>query len=457
MAEGLQNLLLGTKMVWWKANVGLVAATLLASVLLGGRAMDWPDPLPLTSAQTSPAPAPASTASRSSGRLAYIGGDGNVYVTTPDRNATIAVTSDATAAPEYPGYSYHRLSWSPDGRLAFAGVTRTNDDATSVLYVVNSPEASPQVIGRSNEHFVIYIYWSPLPCPNRPTCRRLAYLIEEEESISLRLVEIDGETVENQRLGRGRPFYFSWAPDSQRIIWHTGGARRHNPAAQLALYDVDRDELQLLPHEPGLFLAPAWSPQGDRWLGVSAEGQVDSLQSFGAEQPVTLIRVPDGQVVFAWSPQGDQVAYATREKPNDPFYSAVHIFDLRTGQAQRITAVGFRILAFFWSPDGQRLAYLTRQPLFDSTWMQWRVYNLTENRDRGYKMFHPSFQMNFVISSFNQYAQSDRFWSPDSRYLVYADRDQALIERVWLIDTWAEDGNQAILVDEGAIGLWSWH
>jgi TolB protein len=444
-------------MVRETTKVAWVVLTLLASVLLGCRANPWSDLLSLTTTENSPAFIDTPTADQNNPRLAYIGGDGNIYVTTIDRSTTIAVTSDATAAAESPGYSYHRLSWSPDGRLAFAGVTRSSDEATSVLYVANSPSDPPQVVGRSDEHFVIYIYWSPLPCPDRPACRRLAYLIEEGDSISLRLVEMDGEKVENERLGRGWPFYFSWAPNSHHIIWHTGGARRHNPEAQLALYDVDRNALQLLPFEPGLFLAPAWSPQGEQWLGVSAEGQVDSLQNFGGSQPVTLTTAPDGQVVFAWSPQGDRVAYAARENPNDPFYSAVNIFDLPTGETQRVTPVGFRTLAFFWSPDGQRLAYLTRQPLFDSVWMQWRVYNLSENKDRGFKMFRPSFQMNFMVSSFNQYAQSDRFWSPDSRYLVYADRDQTLVERVWLIDTWAEDGSQAILVDKGAIGLWSWN
>lgn len=425
---------------------------LLAGVLVGCQSPAWPQPLPLTSDET---PTPISSAS--SGRLAYIGGDGNVYVTTADRSETIAITSDATAAPEYPGYSYHRLSWSPDGRLAFAGVTRSNDDATSVLYVLDSLEGTPQAVGRSDEHFVIYIYWSPIPCPDRPNCRRLAYLIEEDDSISLRLVEMEGGAVKNQRLGRGWPFYFSWASTSHQLIWHTGGARRHNPAAQLALYDVDRDELRLLPHEPGLFLAPAWSPQGERWLGVSAEAEVDHLRSFGPEQPVTLTSAPDRQAVFTWSPQGDQVAYAVRQQSSDPFYSPVQVFDFKTGQAKSVTGEGFRIMGFFWSPDGRRLAYLTRQPLFDSVWMQWRVYDLVGGRDRGYKMFHPSFQMRFMISSFNQYAQSDRFWSPDSRYLVYADRDQRLVERVWLIDTWAEDGSQVLLVDEGAIGLWSWN
>jgi Tol biopolymer transport system component len=389
--------------------------------------------------------------------LAYIGGDGNVYVTTADRRQTIAITADATAAAEYPGYSYHRLSWSPDGRLAFAGVNRSGSQARSTLYVVETPAASPQVVGRSDRHFVIYIHWSPTSCPNRPDCRRLAYLIEEDDSISLRLVEMEAGRVTNQRVGTGQPFYFAWSPDGQRMVWHTGGARRYNAQARLVLYNIERDHPEELPHLPGLFLAPAWSPQGDRWLGVSAVAKIDSLRSFGTDPPETLASAADRQVSFAWSPDGSQVAYAVRARPSDPFYGPVHVFDWRTGQTRRVTDVGFHILGFFWSPDGRRLAYLTWLPLHDSVWMQWRVYHLAENRDRGYKMFDPSFQMNFIVNSFNQYAQSDRFWSPDSRYLVYADRDHLRVERVWLIDTWAEDGAQALLVDEGAIGLWSWN
>ena len=62
-----------------------------------------------------------------------------------------------------------------------------------------------------------------------------------------------------------------------------------------------------------------------------------------------------------------------------------------------------------------------------------------------------------AIGSFNQYAQSHRFWSPDGRYLVYAERTPDLIERVWLIDTRSEDGSNASLIGEGTIGFWSWN
>lgn len=62
----------------------------------------------------------------------------------------------------------------------------------------------------------------------------------------------------------------------------------------------------------------------------------------------------------------------------------------------------------------------------------------------------------FVIGSFAQFAQSHRFWSPDGRYLPYADRDRHLNERIWLVDTWAVRSAAPLLVDEGVIGVWSW-
>lgn len=404
----------------------------------------------VTAANSTPSPA------KQAGQLAYIGADGNVYVTTADGESSIKVTSDATVPPEGEGLSYHRISWSPDGRLAFAAVTRSGNKARSRLYVVESPGGPARIVGRSDEHFVIYVYWSPVPCTGRPTCQRLAYLIEEEDGVGLHVVEMDAGQVENRLAGVGRPFYFSWSPDGRQIVGHTGGARRHNPDARITLYDVDRDYVEILPQAPGLFYAPAWSPQGDRWLGVVADEGMDQLQGIGPDQPTALAAALDAQIAFSWSPSGDQVAYAIRENSDDTFYGPVHLFDLNTGKSRQVTNAAFSIAAFFWAPDGQRIGYLSQLSLPDAVWMQWRVYDLARDQDRGFTAFHPTPLMRFVIHSFNQYAQSHRFWSPDGRYLVYADRDRTLVERVWLVDTWAERGADPIPVDAGSIGIWSW-
>lgn len=388
------------------------------------------------------------------GRLAYIGSDGNVYVTGPDGANTVAVTEDATVPPEHMGLSYHRVSWSPAGQLALAAVERSMEGARSRLYVVERPGGPVRPVGRSDESFVIYIHWSPRPCGDGPACGRLAYLIEEQAAISLRLVEFGPDTVSNRRVGSGRPFYFSWSEDGRQILSHTGGARQNHPQARLTLFDLAAGEAEVLPQVPGLFIAPAWSPRADHWLLVSAEGRVNHLQQF-SRQPVTLASAVDKHLTFAWSPQGDRVAYAVQEEGDEFLFGPVQLFDRQSGRSRQVTEEGRRIAAFFWSPDGQKLAYLTRVTP-NTAWLQWRVYDLVREQDRGYEAFNPSFQMRMVVGSFNQYAQSHRFWSPDSRYLVYADRDSNRIERVWLVDTLADKWADPLFVAEGSIGIWSW-
>jgi hypothetical protein len=267
-------------------------------------------------------PAPA-------GNLAYIGRDGNVYVTDATLKTKIAVTNDATAFPEGSGRSYHRVSWSRGGQLAFASVTRAVMTATSEIFVVDSPQAPPRRIVENDQNFVIYLYWSPAACPNSLQCEQLVYLIEEaDDQIGLYLTRLQADTVSNTRLGAGRPLYLAWHPDGERMVWHTGGSRRFNANAKLQEYHVTRQTTTLLDLVPGLFYAPAWSPRGDNWLGVLANGSLDQLHLIDAGQKQSvaqLAEVEDNQVTFTWSPDGNQIAYATRKSVNDPLYNPIQV------------------------------------------------------------------------------------------------------------------------------------
>ena len=352
--------------------------------------------------------------------------------------------------------SYQRLAWSPTGQLAYAAVTRTRDNAASTLYVKDSLTDPPKIVEQSDEHFVIYIYWSPVACADQPGCHRLAYLIEEAEDIGLHFVQITDQAISNQIIGFGWPYYFSWSADGQSIVWHTGGGYQENPAAELALYDLAEAKTHRFPHQPAGFLAPAWSPRDNIWIGATISKGDAMLRQFSPESTTALAEVSSGGTAFVWSPNGQQIAYAMRPGNNVRYYGPIHLFDQSTGQIVQLTDNDLRVLAFFWDPAGQRLAYLTVLSMPGEEWMQWRVYDVVRGKDKGYKTFNPSLQMKFVMASFNQYAQSHRFWSPDGRYLVYANRDILQAERIWLIDTWNEDGNNAILVDEGTMGFWSW-
>jgi TolB protein len=402
-------------------------------------------------------------AAQGAGHLAYIGADGNIYVTTPELGEHLAVTQDATAPPEGPGLSYPRVSWSPDGQLAYASVIREGNNAQARLYVAETPGAPPRLVGQSDEHFVIYVYWSPTSCPDKPGCSRLGYLIEEPEGIALHIVDMDEEGTTNKVAGYGWPFYFSWSPDGEEMLWHTGGAARFNDDARIARFSLQNRQVEALEMDPGLFIAPAWSPLGDEWLLVKTQDERDHLYRTDVGQSgldpgmrQVLATADDKYVVFSWSPKGDQIAYSILRNSDGLIFGPIHVYDLETGETKQVTAPSFDISGFFWSPDGERIGYLSRLMLRDTAWMQWRVYDLAQDLDRGFAAFNPSYQMSYVVSSFNQYAQSHRLWSPDGRYLVYADQDDARVERIWMVDTFAERGADPILVAEGSMGFWSW-
>jgi TolB protein len=284
----------------------------------------------------------------------------------------------------------------------------------------------------------------------------LTYLIEEENGVGLHLLTREEDSFQDLLLTVGRPVYFSWSPDEQVILWHTGGTLRDNPAAEIGLYDVDAGRRRLLPYAPGAFLSPAWSPRGEDWLAVVALDGQDRLQHITANRINTLAETDGQEIAFAWSPSGRQVAYAVRESKTPSFYGPIRVVNLEDGKTEQVTRHAFNVLGFFWSPDGRRIAYLSRLDLPNAVWMQWRVFDLTESRDRGFTAFHPTPLMRFIVHSFSQYAQSHRFWSPNGRYLLYADRDDQGMDRVWIVDTKAEQGTDPILVDEGSTAVWSW-
>ncbi|MDX1523276.1 MAG: hypothetical protein R3264_16745, partial [Anaerolineae bacterium] len=231
-------------------------------------------------------PIPSSAANfnaNSPGQLAYISGDGNVYVVPADLSRKTRITGDATTSREGAGLSYQRLAWSPTGQLAYAAVTRTRDNAASTLYVKDSLTDPPKIVEQSDEHFVIYIYWSPVACADQPGCHRLAYLIEEAEDIGLHFVQITDQAISNQIIGFGWPYYFSWSADGQSIVWHTGGGYQENPAAELALYDLAEAKTHRFPHQPAGFLAPAWSPRDNIWIGATISKGDAMLRQFSPE------------------------------------------------------------------------------------------------------------------------------------------------------------------------------
>jgi hypothetical protein len=63
--------------------------------------------------------------------------------------------------------------------------------------------------------------------------------------------------------------------------------------------------------------------------------------------------------------------------------------------------------------------------------------------------------MFYLLAFFDQFSQSHQLWSPDSRYIVYAEMIDGGESLVKILDTTA-DAFVPFTVAEGEIGIWSY-
>jgi TolB protein len=143
------------------------------------------------------------------------------------------------------------------------------------------------------------------------------------------------------------------------------------------------------------------------------------------------------------------------------------VLDALTGETiARSTSTG--AIAFFWSPDSQQVAYLTLASAggtFSASHLQaqgptqpvgiaWSILDVSSGEVRQYGQFFPTQETLYLMQFFDQFAQSHRIWSPDSRHLLYSEVTTSG-PVINLLDT-AQRGSVPISVAEGVIGIWSY-
>lgn len=394
------------------------------------------------------------------GQIAYIGTDQNVYTLDLDDSSRTTLSSNSS-----PGRIYQWPTWSTDGRLAyFLTNVNVNQFSTEVFVSPDGKSAGESAYVGENAVFN-YAYWSPQDCvtesPNED-CRELAVLLSDagEDGLFVELIRDGSELTSTRRIGTGAPFYFSWSPDGTRMLWQRDNER-------LDIFDTTTNNvIETLNVMSGAFRAPAWSPIDDRLLvaTMNNDRETTDLVIVTSAEPRVLVNNLSGPVSFVWSPNGDYVAYTDQQGP-------LWVVDSSTGALVAQSAVS-GVGAFFWSPDSQQVAYITLAPATDTFTAQnsfrgklaafqpepveiaWSVLNIRTSINRSFGAFFPTREMLYMLVYFDQFAQSHRIWSPDSRYLIYAEitpNDQAVIN---LLDTTQTDAVPFALAD-GLIGIWS--
>lgn len=391
------------------------------------------------------------------GTIAYIGDDLNVYTIDPETGEQMMLTDDATMTEA--SYRYYRWpTWSNDGRLAYFAVS-DGESAPYMTEIFVSPDGNTsgkRIYSGENEIYN-YASWAPANCADTDDCRILAVLMSERgRGLFVEAVKDQVAGNPTETIGRGGPFYYSWSADARQMLW-----QRNN--RQLDVYSVEDNTVQEnLSQEAGTFQAPHWSPTDRRLLlgTSSADSETTDISVIedGAEQ--ILVSDLDGVVAFAWSPDGKRVAYVDDRGP-------LVVVDSMSGEVISQTVIG-GVVSFFWSPDSRKLAYITPAVPPDSATaksglaaaqvqrdisLAWSVLDVDTGDVTRYDAFTPTQEMVYMFAYFDQFAQSHRVWSPDSRYLTYGAsiNDSPSIQ---ILDTNVDDAVPRSVAG-GTLPIWS--
>ncbi|MDH3518579.1 MAG: hypothetical protein OEM66_06610, partial [Acidimicrobiia bacterium] len=253
---------------------------------------------------------------------------------------------------------------------------------------------------------------------------------------------VDADTGATEVLGSAVPYFFSWDPQSTRIVANRDGD-------SLDIIDIDGSATRVGDGSLA-YQAPSWTEVGI--FHVTANGIV--LTNDGESAVVARIPAP---MLFVANNSGTKLAVqgfsdgsgnleVMLQSVADLSGGVVHVVDTESGevsQATRGPATGL-----FWSPDGTALAMLIAGNTTGD--LQWRVWRDGTATDLASFTPRPDFVQG-VLAFASQYAQSLGVWSPDSKALAFV----GTIDGEAGVWTQEIDGSDPALIADGIWVSWS--
>ena len=405
-----------------------------------------------------------STLERKAGLIAYMGVDGNIFVSDQAGGKLKQLTDDAVIDQNAAELSIYQLpTWAQDGnQLAFVNTRGNNAAATATIYVADIAADTVTEVYTSDSEFPFYLYWSP-------DSANVSFLSTTRSGQSLLLQSVPVDGGEKTLIDTGSPYYWSWAPDGRTLISHSGGAADSSTPEKLAFIQLqDADIIEsVLEDAPAAFQAPAWSPDGSRIVLTRESGgkkEVILTDSSGAYEKT--LGTFELNAAVGWSSDSTKVAYIEgTQNINVGTIGKLHVADLANDKT--ITA-GESVLAFFWSPNGKKLAYFVPVTLDSANndsqsqsgqaanrfLLQLNMLDIATGETSTLFTYQPTDQFLSILPYFDQYNQSVTIWSPDNNNLVLSFVDADGTPGIAIAA--ASGQMEPRLLTNGYIAYWSW-
>ncbi len=395
---------------------------------------------------------------RKSGLIAYIGTDGNMYISDQAGGRMAQLTEDAHISQNQsdPFHYYQFPSWSKDGnQVAFVGLNIEGGVTETNLFMYDLNKETTTQVYSSQTEYPFYLNWSP-------DNAHVGFITTNAQQDSIILKSAPDTDNNGTILDAGSPYYWSWAPDGSVLISHTGSDST-STTGHLSFLRVDSGVTEYaLDITPASFQAPAWSPDG-KFIALAhvSNGKNEIIVTDGTGADPKTIGTFTTKTAFAWSFDSAKLAYLdATQSLSDGTIGTLHVHDMETSDE---VVVEKNIIAFFWSPNGNELAYFILVPIAPEEGgttttqqyaLQLSILDVTTEESREIFTYRPTDQFLNILPYFDQYHQSATIWSPDNNNLVLSFLDGDGNPGIAIV---AASGNlEPRLLAPGFIAFWSW-
>ena len=367
--------------------------------------------------------------------------DGNLAILNPESGSRTQLTADAS-----PTVLYGQPVWAPtSGQLAWV---RSEIQRSTFRGQIMVTDTAGDVQTQAKTPFPpFYMYWNPMG-------DRLSLLgnwvVEGAPTIALNIIDMDSRDADAERMhlwDTGQPFYYSWAPDGDRLMVH----RDMNTVWVGSIEDP-----KLLTAQAVGFGAPVWLAGSDEVVyGDLRDGVATLVQANLKTATEKILTWYQGSHLALYpNPLGTRLAVVeTKDNMTVNAFGPLHMYFLDQDTVEQVTPLP--VMAAFWSPDGASLLFWEVDVEGAIGSFSLRVWDEeTGIRDLASVMVTPDFLQRYLPFS-DQYALSHTLWSADSRMIAFAAYSAAGENEIFVQDV--KVGTSPKRVASGDLAFWSRH